>query len=182
MNLLLNIFKAEDETDETTVNQLFHDTYVSQRFFIKRREAKGLKLKDVLENHWPHLTEESYFLAHSEILLGKKVQEIWHTSLGMKGPLIISYVNDYCRSYRKAKNIPLAVNSINKEFADADKAGKGLKSRMPSTLLIFPLIARKFQEIDLIVIVEPNAQDTEVQSAHDYSPSLLIVNGKLYIF
>ena len=59
-NVLINLFK-EDETNDTNINQILNDTYASQRMCINRREATCLTLKEVLENHWPHLIDSNTF-------------------------------------------------------------------------------------------------------------------------
>ena len=87
---LLEQFNKE-EPDIEVIKKLLDDTYPSQRVCINRRERHHLNLENILKSHWPHLKKKSYFLAHADTLLGKKVQEVWNQNIELKVSEIVSY-------------------------------------------------------------------------------------------
>ena len=149
---LLEQFNKE-EPDIEVIKKLLDDTYPSQRVCINRRERHHLNLENILKSHWPHLKKKSYFLAHADTLLGKKVQEVWNQNIELKVSEIVSYFRSYCGYYRGKKNSPETVEQMRKHFRDTKEAEKNLKSNKPKILAFLPLIACHFKEMNLATFI-----------------------------
>ncbi|XP_043478402.1 uncharacterized protein LOC122508870 [Leptopilina heterotoma] len=179
-NQLLKYF--EEDCDTMLVTDLLEQTYPSQRRCINHREEENIKLQDILTNHWPYLTKEKYFIDHADVLLGKKVQDVWNTNLQKKSESIVSYFEGIIFQHRKTNNIPGYVKKMKEISKSYKEIEKEVESRKPSALAILPLIACQFKEEELFTLKDSVATEEEIKHAAKDStrPSLIITGSSLY--
>lgn len=142
----------EEDCDTMLVTELLEETYPSQRRCINHREEENIKLQDILTNHWPYLSKEKYFINHADVLLGKKVQDVWNSNLQKKSEIIVSYFEGVIFQHRKTKNIPGYVKKLKEISKTYKEVEKVVESRKPSALVVLPLIACQFKEEELFTL------------------------------
>ncbi|XP_051167137.1 uncharacterized protein LOC127285264 isoform X1 [Leptopilina boulardi] len=179
-SILLN-YKRSDEGTSEEIESLMSDTYPSQRIMINKRDVHKIVLEDILRNHWPYLTEKKYFLSHANTLLGQNIKEVWNKNIQLKIPEIIVFFRSYCGQFNKKKSFPEAVAPMKDILSEAKKANENLASNMASTLVFLPLIAKKFKEDELYILVDSFATEDKIKDKADsIRPSLIIKGNSLY--
>ncbi|XP_051157842.1 uncharacterized protein LOC127279493 [Leptopilina boulardi] len=178
--MLLKYF--EEQCDTMIVTELMEKTYPSQRRCINHREENDTSLGEILEKDWPHLTEDKYFIQHADILLGKKVQDIWNLNLETKSKSIVSFFEGISFQCRKKSNVPGYMDKIRETLKIFKEKEKEVQSRYPAALVIFPLIACQFKEEELFTLMDPVSTEDDIKNAATDSsrPALIVTGSSLY--
>jgi len=140
------------------VKSFMEKTYVSQRYCIVKKKERI----QVVLIWWPYLRELDYFFLHATILvkenLDESITDTWNKNLEGNRRFLWSLMTGACseRKLQKAgENQKTRIKKMQEIVRSARTAVANLKSEMPRTLSLFPLLCTFLREnFDDIVKVE----------------------------